>query len=57
VTRGVIRGSTEKTLKIRINEHRNYINRNIDQRSVITEHRLKKAHDFDNVKILDKKKY
>ena len=41
-------------LKARINEHRNNINRNTIQHSVITEHRTEHNHDFDwnNIKIL-----
>ncbi|KYN14550.1 hypothetical protein ALC57_13247, partial [Trachymyrmex cornetzi] len=48
-------GQTRRTLKTRISEHRNHINRNTDQRSVITEHRLEHTHDFDwdSVRILD----
>ncbi|KYQ51407.1 hypothetical protein ALC60_09486 [Trachymyrmex zeteki] len=48
-------GQTGRTLKTRISEHRNHINRNTDQKSVITEHRLEHTHDFDwdSVKILD----
>lgn len=48
-------GQTGRTLKTRISEYRNHINRNTDQKSVITEHRLEHTHDFywDSVKILD----
>ncbi|KYM95437.1 hypothetical protein ALC62_13865, partial [Cyphomyrmex costatus] len=47
---------TSRTLKTRISEHRNHINRNTQQNSVITNHRLQFSHDFnwDNIKILDK---
>jgi len=46
-------GQTKRKLKTRITEHRNQINRNSFNKTVITEHRL--CHDFDwnNVKILD----
>lgn len=46
-------GQTCRTLKTRIAEHRNHINRNISQSSVITDHRLTN-HDFewDNVEVL-----
>jgi len=46
-------GQTRKLLKTRIDEHRSQ--RNTNQSSVITEHRLKFLHDFDwdNVEILD----
>ncbi|KYN15935.1 hypothetical protein ALC57_11828 [Trachymyrmex cornetzi] len=49
-------GQTSKCVKIRMAEHRNHINRNTSQSSVITEHRLQTSHDFDwdNIKILDK---
>ena len=42
----------------RINEHRNHINWNTTQHSVITKHRISHQHDFDwkNIKILDKEK-
>jgi len=48
-------GQTHRLLKIRIEEHRSHIRRNTGQNSVITEHHLKYAHDFDwdNVEILD----
>ena len=38
-----------------MNEHRNHINRNTAQTSVITEHRISLSHDFDwnGVEILD----
>ena len=40
------------------NRNRNHINRNTDQKLVITEHRLEQAYDFDwdNVKILNQEK-
>ncbi|KYM95528.1 hypothetical protein ALC62_13958 [Cyphomyrmex costatus] len=49
-------GQTRRTLKTRISEHKNHINRNTQQNSVITNHRLQFSHDFnwDNIKILDK---
>ena len=48
-------GQTGRLLKTRINEHRNHINRNTTQTSVITEHRISLSHDFDwnGVEILD----
>ncbi|KYM96621.1 hypothetical protein ALC62_12713, partial [Cyphomyrmex costatus] len=48
-------GQTKRTLKTRITEHRNHINWNTQQKSVITEHRLNFSHEFDwdNVEILD----
>jgi len=47
--------TNSQLLKIRIDEHRSHIRRNTGQNSVIIEHRLKYAHDFDwnNVEILD----
>ncbi|XP_029674258.1 uncharacterized protein LOC115242254 [Formica exsecta] len=47
-------GQTGRSLKTRINEHRNHITRNTSQLSVITDHRLMN-HEFDweNVEILD----
>ena len=49
---------TDKCLKTRINEHRNYINWNTTQHSVIIEHRISHQHEFhcENVKILDEEK-
>ncbi|KYN29433.1 hypothetical protein ALC57_01100 [Trachymyrmex cornetzi] len=46
---------TRRKLKIRLAEHRNHINRNNNNQSVITEHRTEFEHDFDweNVAILD----
>ncbi|KYN09399.1 hypothetical protein ALC57_18504 [Trachymyrmex cornetzi] len=51
-------GQTGRCLKTRINEHRNHINWNTTQRSVITEHRISHQHEFDweNIKILDKER-
>ncbi|KYQ57494.1 hypothetical protein ALC60_03456 [Trachymyrmex zeteki] len=51
-------GQMSRCLKTRINEHRNYINRNTTQLSVITQHRLESSHEFDwnNLHILDKEK-
>ncbi|KYN19346.1 hypothetical protein ALC57_08319 [Trachymyrmex cornetzi] len=48
-------GQTSRCLKTRINEHRNHINWNTTQHSVITEHRISHHHEFDweNIKILD----
>lgn len=40
-------GQTGRTLKDRISEHRNHINRNTPQSSVITEHRREFLHKFD----------
>jgi len=40
-------GQTGRTLKTRISEHRNHINRNTTTQSVITEHRLNFSHEFD----------
>ena len=41
-----------------VNEHKNHINWNTTQHSVITEHRISHQHDFDwkNIKILDEEK-
>ena len=49
-------GQTGRCLKTRINEHKNHINRNTTQHSVITQHRIDLGHDFnwDKVHILDK---
>lgn len=43
-----------RQLKTRISEHRNDINRNTNNHSVITEHRKDLSHEFDwnNVEIL-----
>jgi len=48
-------GQTKRLLKDRISEHRNHINRNSNQSSVITNHRRHFNHEFDwnNVKVLD----
>jgi len=47
----IILCEAKRSLKICFNEHRNHINRNIIQHSIITEHN----HDFDwkDIKILD----
>jgi len=47
---------TGRTLKTRISEHRNHINKNTTTQSVITEHRINFSHEFnwDNVEILDR---
>lgn len=52
-------GQTSRLLKTRITEHRNHINRNTTNTSVITEHRINFLHEFDwdNIKILDKEKF
>ncbi|KYN27905.1 hypothetical protein ALC57_02691 [Trachymyrmex cornetzi] len=52
-------GQTGRCVGVRMSEHRNHINRNTTQSSVITEHRLQTSHDFnwDNIKILDKEKF
>ncbi|KYN08066.1 hypothetical protein ALC62_00911, partial [Cyphomyrmex costatus] len=49
-------GQTGRSLITRIKEHKNHINRNTSQHSVITQHRLETFHDFnwDSVRILDK---
>ena len=46
---------TSRCLKTHISEHRNHINRNTIQHSVITQHRMDVFHEFDwdNVHILD----
>ncbi|XP_018365761.1 PREDICTED: uncharacterized protein LOC108762979 [Trachymyrmex cornetzi] len=51
-------GQTSRTLKTRIAEHRNHINWNSTQRSVITEHRLEFSHEFDwnGIEILDEER-
>ena len=48
-------GQTDRQLKTRITEHRNYIRWNTSTRSVITKHKLQITHDFDwnNIQILD----
>lgn len=48
-------GQTKRRLNTRINEHRKHINRNTNNKSVITEHRINHNHDFDwdDVKMLD----
>ena len=47
-------GQTCRRLKTRISEHRNHINRNTAQRSVITDHRsLNHEFDWEGVKVLD----
>ncbi|KYN09482.1 hypothetical protein ALC57_18401, partial [Trachymyrmex cornetzi] len=51
-------GQTKRKLKTRLDEHRNHINRNSNNQSVITEHRIEFNHDFDleNVAILDEER-
>jgi len=48
----------QTSLKSRITEHKNHINRNTYQTSVITEHRISASHEFnwDNINILDEKR-
>jgi len=43
---------------VRVNEHRLHINRNTNQNSVITTHRLNHKHEFDwkNTEILDEER-
>ncbi|KYN16156.1 hypothetical protein ALC57_11588 [Trachymyrmex cornetzi] len=52
-------GQTKRTVKTRIGEHRNDIRKNINNHSVITEHRLNYNHDFDwdNVEIMDNERF
>jgi len=52
-------GQTCRSLKTRITEHRNHINRNMMTRSVITEHRVGFSHEFDwlSVEILDVERF
>jgi hypothetical protein len=52
-------GQTYRKLRTRITEHRNHINRNTDNQSVITEHRISLNHEFDweNVQILDNERF
>ncbi|XP_071579118.1 uncharacterized protein [Temnothorax nylanderi] len=52
-------GQTSRQLQTRIREHRNHINWNTPNHSVITEHRVECNHDFDwkNVEILDHESY
>jgi len=42
-------------VSVKISEHRNYIKKNSNQVSIITNHRLTFEHEFDwgNVKVLD----
>ena len=48
---------TSRTLKTRIGEHKNHINWRTQQRSVITDHRLERGHEFDwNIEILDEER-
>ncbi|KYN41410.1 hypothetical protein ALC56_04173 [Trachymyrmex septentrionalis] len=49
-------GQTSRCLKTRITEHKNHINRNTTQHSVITQYRIDLGYDFnwDKVHILDK---
>lgn len=48
-------GQTGRMLKPRFKKHKQHINRNTTQHSVITKHRLLLSHDFDydNVEILN----
>jgi len=52
-------GQTCRKLSTRINEHKKNINKNITNRSAITEHRLNFNHDFkwEDVKILDRETF
>jgi len=52
-------GQIRRLLKTRIDEHQSHIQRNTNQSSVITEHRLEFLHDFDwdNIEILDEEIY
>ncbi|KYN18252.1 hypothetical protein ALC57_09445 [Trachymyrmex cornetzi] len=51
-------GQTKRLLKTRISEYRNHINRNADQKLVITKHRLNYNHEFNwnKIEILDEKR-
>lgn len=51
-------GQTKRMVKTRMKEHRNQINRNVENQSVITIHRNSTGHEFDwqNIKILDLEK-
>jgi len=40
-------GQTGRLLKARIGEHRNHINRNMVQHSVISEYRIEFSHEFN----------
>ena len=44
-------GQTGRCLKTRINEHKNHINRNTTQHSVITQHHIDLGHNFNWDKI------
>ena len=48
-------GQTSRSLKLRVAEHCGHINRNTNQRSVITDDRLEFNHNFDwdNTRVLD----
>lgn len=48
-------GQTKRLLKTRIKEHKQHINKDTQQTSVITDHRLNYTHDFDweHIMILD----
>jgi len=48
----------DRCLKTCINEHRNHINWNTIQHSIITKHRINHQHDFDreNIKMLDEER-
>lgn len=50
---------TRRKLKTGISEHKNQLNRHLDNYSVVTEHRLNMGHEFkwQNTKVLDKEKF
>ncbi|KYN22199.1 hypothetical protein ALC57_05409, partial [Trachymyrmex cornetzi] len=52
-------GQTGRKLATRISEHRNHINSNTSNQSVITDHRLEYNHEFDweGVRILDRERF
>lgn len=51
-------GQTDRQVKMRISEYKNYIKRSTNTQSVITEHRITEGHEFDwdNISILDKER-
>jgi len=50
-------GQTGRTLKTRISEHWNHINRNTTTQFIITEHRLNFSHEFDWDNVLDRERF
>lgn len=52
-------GQTRRRLCTRMSEHRNHINRNTTNQSVITDHRLNFDHEFewDDIEILDREPF